>query len=319
MRFDNSPLLSVILPVFNCAPFVGQAIESILDQTFQNFELLIADDGSTDVSRQIIDQYALRDSRIKTFHQTENKGKIETVNRLFEVSVGQYVTVHDADDFSDRVRFEKQIAVLEMDSDLIMCGTSFWMVRMNGSIFKEVTMRQDYREILKHIADASQFHGPTMMMRRWSLGRELYRPFFDGYNEDCDLALRLIEKGRCINLSECLYTYRIRPNSLSKTITPEKKNYYNLAVMFYRQRIAKGKDDLMAGEMTRVNEVRAQFLEQYMLDSSLIYRENAAFLMYYELYKPAINNAWKACVLNPLEFVNWRTLQYCVRKTLVRI
>lgn len=308
-------ILSVILPVYNCERYLAQAIDSILNQTISDFELLIADDGSTDDSKKIIDRFATLDARIRVSHNTKNCGKVYTANRLFELSGGKYVTVHDADDFSHPNRFAMQTEILEKNPTLIMCGTSFRVVTAEDAFFNEVIMPSDFKEILNRIKETSQFHGPTMVIRRAALDNCLYRPFFDGYNEDCDLAFRLIEKGPCTNLSGIFYTYRIRPNSLSKTVTACGKNLYKMAVAFHEQRKACGKDDLMEGEIRKAEEKLAGFLEPYEQDPSLIHRENAAFLMYYQLNKGAIVNAWKACMVKPLYFNNWRTLQYCIRKS----
>ena len=176
MPFDN-PILSVILPVFNCEKFVGQAIESILRQRFSDFELLIADDGSSDGSKGIIDNYARRDSRIKLLHNSGNIGKVSTANKLFELCKGEFVTVHDADDYSHPDRFQKQIDYLKDHPDVVMCGTSFVSINVNGEHFRDVYMPADFEEILDGILDASQFHGPTMVIRSVAVDGCLYRTF----------------------------------------------------------------------------------------------------------------------------------------------
>ena len=316
MQYGN-PALSIILPVFNCERYLKPAIDSILSQTFTDFELLIADDGSADDSKAIIEGYARKDRRIHPFHNQENKGKVFTCNHLFEFCRGKYITVHDADDVSHETRFEKQIHLMEQKQELVMCGTSFRIIKENGSLFRDAIMPDNYQDILSRICHSSQFHGPTMVMRKEALDNCLYRSFFDGYNEDCDLAFRLVEKGYCTNLSDILYTYRILPGSLSKNITARKKSLYKMALAFHRQRMMNGVDDLMRGKASEAEEKLGGFMQPYMEDPSLIYRENAAFLMHYELNKPAIRNAWRATVLKPLDFKNIRTLQYCIRRTII--
>lgn len=318
MRFDD-PILSVILPVYNCEKFVAQAIKAILDQTFRDFELLIADDGSSDSSRKIIDGFVGLDKRIRVFHQAKNHGKVSLVNNLYTFCRGRFITVHDADDFSHPDRFEKQLLLLHADSTLIMCGTAFRIVLKNGKHFKNVVMPSDFHDIVEGIWKGSQFHGPTMMFRRDSLGEVIYRPFFNGYNEDCDLALRLIERGPCTNLPDILYTYRVLPDSLSKSITAQKKNFYKMALEFHRQRKFRGYDDLMEGRYAEVQERLEFHMKPYLDDPSLIHRENAAFFMYYKLFRKAVFTSWRGCVSSPLSLENWRTLQYCVRKILLKI
>ena len=316
---SGRPILSVILPVYNCENYVVQAINCILNQTFDDFELLIADDGSSDASKRIIDNYAGQDSRIRVSHNSKNCGKVSTVNRLLGLCKGDYITVHDSDDFSHPNRFFRQVEILQADPALVMCGTSFRAVNEKDVLFSEVIMPGNLKQILSRIKDASQFHGPTMVIRRAAVTDYLYRPFFDEYNEDCDLVFRLIEKGSCTNLSEILYTYRIRPNSLSKTVTARRKNLYKMAVMFHEQRVVHGSDDLMKGESQSAEAKLARLLEPYRMDPSRIHRENAAFLMYYRLNRAAIVNAMKACMVKPFYFNNWRTLQYCIRKSYLGI
>lgn len=313
------PKLSIILPVYNCETYARQAIESILNQTYADFELLIADDGSVDRSRSIIDECAAQDARIRVSHNEKNCGKVDTVNKLLRLCSGDFLSVHDADDFSSPDRFERQIACLEADPELVMCGTSFRVETETGELFQNIEMPADYDVIQENIKEASQFHGPTMVIRSAYIKELLYRPFFDGYNEDCDLAFRLIEMGRCTNLHDILYTYRILPGSLSKTITPRKKNMYKMAVAFHEQRLSRGTDDLMEGRSQDVDDRLNLLMIPYRKDPSLIYRENAAFLMYYQLNRYAIIQAWKACLMKPLHFNNWRTLQYCIRKSFLEI
>lgn len=315
----TKPILSVILPAFNCEGYVAQAIESILHQTFQDFELLVADDGSSDNTRKVIEQYGALDPRIRQFTNSNNRGKVWTVNKLLNFCVGEFVTVHDADDCSLRERFEKQINFMIENPASVMCGTSFRMINADGTLFRSVVMPSDFEQILSSIRFNSQFHGPTMVIRMSALQGCLYRSFFLEYNEDCDLAFRLVEKGYCTNLSEILYTYRILPNSLSKRITAKKRNLYKMAARFHEQRRLSGKDDLMEGRDQEIDRMLQVLMRPYIKDSSLIHRENAAFLMYYRLNKQAIYNAWKAWRLNPFRFRNLRTLQYCVRKTVIGI
>lgn len=316
MQHDN-PVLSVILPAFNCERYVAQAIESVLKQSFTDFELLIADDGSSDSTRSIIDKYSALDSRIRVSHNTRNVGKVHTANRLFMLSKGSLVTVHDADDYSSLDRFQRQVSLLNENPELVMCGTSFAIASANDRHFKDVFMPVDFDDILKNIVNASQFHGPTMLFRRIAVGDELYRPFFRDYNEDCDLAFRLVEKGPCTNVPQILYHYRIIADSLSKTITAEKKGYYTMALRFYQQRVKKASDDLMEGNVEQIHRELLSLTKDYISDPSLIHRQNAAFLMYYRLHKSATRQAWDACKVSPFQFDNWRTLQYCIRKSIL--
>ncbi len=314
-----NPKLSVLLSAYNAEKYIRKAVESILNQTFTDFELLIADDRSTDTTRSVIDSFS-GDSRVRILHNEVNQGKTATINRLFQQSLGEYITIHDADDMSLENRFAKQMNMLYSNSDLIMCGCSF-MSFSDGGFGAEGIMDDDYGRIQKHILTESQFHGPTMIFKKAviedQLNGELLRPFFEDYNEDCDLAMRLIEHGRCVNSREVLYNYRIRPDSLSKTITPRKKSLYPLLVQFHHQRTVEGADSLQRGNIDEANKILENILRKNYSDESKIFRESAQFLMYYDLKREAIKSAWRAVFVSPLKWINWGTLQYCVRKYLV--
>ncbi len=126
--------ISVIMANYNNAPRLERAIESILKQTFQDFELLICDDGSTDNSLKIIVQYALKDSRIKVFVNKKNQGISFTRNRLLNVASGKYLAIMDSDDYSEPTRFEKQVAYLNKHADTTVVGTYAGIIGYNNNV-----------------------------------------------------------------------------------------------------------------------------------------------------------------------------------------
>ncbi len=319
---SKSPKLSVLLSAFNAEKFIEQTIKSILDQTFRNFELVIADDGSHDMTRSIIDDFKM-DSRVRTFHNSVNLGKTKTISRLYKQAKGEYLTIHDADDYSIDTRFQKQVEFLDKHTEIVMVGTSFRSVKANGKTFQKVTMPADYDLIKSNIKNSSQFHGPTMVIRKQivdkNLKGELLRPFFKDYNEDCDLAMRLTECGKCMNLSDFLYVYRILPNSLSKSLDARKKCLYPMVVHFHNQRKRYGYDDLMMNKQEVAERKLGFLMSKNYKEKSKIYRERAAFQMYYHLYGPAISSSIRGTILEPWSLKNWGTLQYCLRKALLKI
>ncbi len=310
----DNPKISVLVPAYNCSKYIRLCLSSILNQTYSNFEILISDDGSSDNTKAIID--SIDDNRIKSFHNSKNRGKTFTVNFLAKRVTGSFVTIHDADDISVQNRFEKQMVAFQNSSILGMCGTSFNYVKNDLTIFQKVEMSTDYNYILKNIGESSQFHGPTMMIRKTVLDQEeeVYRPFFRDYNEDCDLAYRIAEKHYSINLEDYLYLWRIRPNSLSKKLDARKKCMYKVVVHLAKQRANTGNDDLMKGNEFSVNQYLQKLMEPYKIDPSLIHREAAAFQMYFQLYGSAVSNSLKATYFKPFKLINYRTLLYCLRE-----
>ena len=114
--------LSIIIPVYNPGHFLNQCIESVLKQTYKDFELIIINDGSTDDSKKVIEKYAEQDNRIKFFNQ-ENKGIIKTVSRGVEIASGDYISFVDADDFCELNKYEVLMKhALSNDCDCVACG-----------------------------------------------------------------------------------------------------------------------------------------------------------------------------------------------------
>ena len=133
----NDYKITVLLSAYNVQAYIKQAINSILHQTYRNFEIIISDDGSTDNTRDIINSFS--DDRIKSYHNSKNKGKTFTINNLYKKSTGSIITVHDADDLSLPDRFECQISTLRQNPEIFMCGTSFIYVKNDLTEFKKVT------------------------------------------------------------------------------------------------------------------------------------------------------------------------------------
>src|SRR6266480_6486765 len=118
----NVPPISVVMPVYNSAGVVAEAVESILQQTFRDFEFIIVDDGSTDDTGEILHEYAQLDKRIRLYSQ-ENSGLIEALNRYCRVAAGKYIARMDADDISLPARLEKQFRFMETHPEVGVLGT----------------------------------------------------------------------------------------------------------------------------------------------------------------------------------------------------
>src|SRR5688572_9077559 len=113
MLSNKTPQVSVIMPAYNASAYIREAINGVLNQTFTDFEFIIADDGSTDDTKAIIASY--NDPRVIASHNAVNQGKTKTVNRLFKEAKGEFVTVHDADDVSHPDRFRMQVDAMLRD------------------------------------------------------------------------------------------------------------------------------------------------------------------------------------------------------------
>lgn len=210
------PAISVLMPVYDAERYVAQAVDSILGQTFADFEFLIIDDGSHDRSREILEAYALRDSRI---HLTSrpNTGYTAAVNEMLQRAQGEFVARMDADDIALPERFERQVKYLRAHVDVVAVGTAVQLIDAAGRYLGDAHAGMDHDEIERRaLAGDCPLNHPSVMMRRGPLDAVGgYRIDFEPA-EDLDLWLRLGEAGRLINLPDVLMRYRLHRESFSE-------------------------------------------------------------------------------------------------------
>ncbi len=320
------PRLSIIISAYNCEEYIKESIDSILDQTYKDFEIIIADDGSKDNTRKIIDR--IKDPRIKKYHNQKNIGLLKTWNKLIEYSQSDFLAWQDADDISNPTRLEKQVKALEDDSDLMLIGTNFvrHYPNIKRSTFSNFPL--DDCDIKNYIDQKHQvpFIGASKMIRRKVFDHvELFRNFFDRLGwEDFDLILRISEKFKVKNLSEHLYEYRYVSNSASRYINENLylKPFINEVGFFlYEQRkLQYGLDGLMP------NGPQEDFIN--FLNELKIQIEKKPSLIYQWSCKNKINNydllnAGKEIIYllkkYPLDYQNWILLLKILRSSSVLI
>ena len=240
----NPPLVSVIMSVYNGEKYLVQAIDSILNQTYQNFEFIIIDDCSTDNSSHILQEYAQKDSRIKIIKKEKNigiKGFIKNLNLGISIAKGKYIARMDADDISLPERFQKQVDFLENNPEITLVGAQLNLINEQNKITGEAIAALQHRDIVKRITSQIQLFHPVIMFRKDQ--NIQYREKFL-YCEDYDLYLNLITQGKKLaNLNEKLLNYRILANSISrKDDVFTKKLMLEKALYFYQSRKKNGSD-----------------------------------------------------------------------------
>ena len=125
---NNSPKVSIILPTYNRAHIIEKAIQSVLNQTYQDFEIIIIDDGSKDDTKKIIRGFQEKDNRIKYIRFEENKGAAAARNAGIKMSKGEYITFQDSDDEWLPEKLEKQMKIIETSSENIVVYCGFWRI-----------------------------------------------------------------------------------------------------------------------------------------------------------------------------------------------
>lgn len=224
--------LTVTLPVYNAMPYLPAAVESILGQSYSEFEFLIIDDGSSDGSADYL--RSLPDPRIKLLVR-ENRGLGATLNELFEKSRTSYVARMDADDISASDRLNKQMAYLREHGHVVALGTG--LAFMVGDRLVGAPQPAADHSAIRHrlLQKRSGLNHPTMVVKRaaWqAIGG--YR--FSGAGEDLDFCLRLCDVGQVANIPQPSYHYRLREESLSFTTRGETQVGYAFAVACARAR-----------------------------------------------------------------------------------
>ncbi len=226
---NSSPLVSVLMAVYNSERYVTQAVESILRQTCQDFELIIIDDGSTDRTLKILKTYAASDSRIHLFNQ-ENCGIVKTRNQLLKHATGEFIAVMDADDIATPTRLEHQVEFLRQHPNVVCVGGAQDWVDEAGRFLRHQTEVEADAEIQQQmLGGCTTINHPTAMFRRAAVVEVGgYDESFD-QAEDLDLFLRLGEIGTLANLPETLVQYRQHTQSISGRKQLEQVEFRRIA------------------------------------------------------------------------------------------
>ncbi|EGK8090632.1 glycosyltransferase [Campylobacter lari] len=237
----NKPLVSVIMPTFNREDYVSFAIESILNQSYLNFEFIIIDDCSTDSTYSIIQEYAKNDNRIVVLRNERNKGIVYSLNSCIEICKGKYIARMDDDDVSLPERIKRQVDVMEENSDITVAGSYFKPIGEDENIdfFGNWVNVCEYDMIkLKMMFECPICH-PTVMIRAEFLKNyNLAYSYKYQYAEDYRLWADIIQKGgKIINIPEILLLYRISNSSISRNKLTSKLQQHNskLIAQHYRQ------------------------------------------------------------------------------------
>jgi glycosyltransferase involved in cell wall biosynthesis len=200
------PKVSVIMAVYNGEKYLSEAVESILGQTFGNFEFIIINDGSTDRSPNIIEGYWIRDKRIIVISQ-ENTGLAAALNRGLVVAKGKYIARMDADDISLPQRFEKQIAFMEKHEEIGLCGT--WIENFGANGSTSVRLPTDPEIIRCTLLFGFCIAHPSVMIRKDVLDAHslAYNSEYR-YGQDYDFWERFSRCSKLANIPEVLLRHR---------------------------------------------------------------------------------------------------------------
>jgi glycosyltransferase involved in cell wall biosynthesis len=210
----SSPTVSVVMPAYNAAAYLDESIRSILNQTFPDFEFIIINDGSSDDTGWMLDEYRKVDSRIRVYHQ-ENMGLVSALNRGCRLARGKYIARMDADDASFPERLERQVEYIEKHPHIGIVGT--WIYMEKDGLVIGSWCPSTSSKVLKW----DNFFGvcvchATVLMRRDVIERLNFYRHEALHSEDGDLWLRASTITEFGNVPEVLYKVRVSPGSTSQ-------------------------------------------------------------------------------------------------------
>lgn len=213
--------ITVLLPIYNAEKYIKVTIQSILNQTFKNFELLIINDGSTDKSVEVINTF--KDNRIQLIHNSINLGLIKTLNKGIDLAQGKYIARVDADDIAMPDRLERQVAFLENNPQYALVGSQANFI-FGDKLSKTLFSMETNPEILPVLSlFTCPFIHPSVMIKADILKEFYYDEEFTTA-EDYELWTRILKKYPCANLPESLLQYRIHDSNISTTQNDKQLN-----------------------------------------------------------------------------------------------
>lgn len=218
------PRVSIVMPVYNASMSLHEAIESMLAQTFTDFEFLIIDDGSTDDSASIINSY--KDPRIRVLSNGKNEGLVYSLNRGIDEAFGEYIARMDSDDISLPQRLEEQVAFMDSRPEIGVSGTWIQTIDEHGKNLKYTNKYlTEPEDIRAGMLFNTPFAHPSVMIRTSVLRKTGLRYDMEDrfYYEDYSLWLKLAQVTKFANLPKALLKYRIHKKSSSRSNATENK------------------------------------------------------------------------------------------------
>ncbi|HLP51911.1 MAG TPA: glycosyltransferase family 2 protein [Chitinophagales bacterium] len=263
----SAPAISVLMPVYNGASYLATAIDSILNQTFTDFELLLINDGSTDSSENIIHSYA--DPRIRYIKNETNIRLIATLNKGIELCRGKYIVRMDADDISELNRLQLQYDFMESHPGIALCGSWFKMFGEQNNIIKYTGTHDAIR--MKMLYQCHFCH-PSVIIRTAMI--KTIEPKFDAafiHAEDYEFFARITEKFETANIQRVLLNYRFHAGSVS---TQNKSTQVSNSVIIKKRMFAK-----MGIDATDEDLQLYQSIEQHEYKKSIDYLMKSKLLL----------------------------------------
>lgn len=271
------PLVSILIPAYNCEKYICQAINSAINQTYSNIEIIVCNDCSIDNTLSVLRELAKQHPIIKVISNQENLGYLRTFNRLLQYASGQYFSFLDADDFLSSEKIALQIDAFYKNPKLGLVGCNYAMVSTEGRLGTKSFFPLSYKDIKNEMQHALCFCGSSVMIKREVYEKTGgYREYFMGcVAEDYDWIWRIIENYEACNIPQIGYYYRFHNESLTRKVffSIKKRHIHNIVRYLAKSRELKGFDFIMEHNVDEERALIKNLSLPYDKDKSLLYRK----------------------------------------------
>lgn len=263
-------LVSVLMPIYNVERFIKESLLSILNQTYQNIEVIIVDDCSTDSTLKIVKQLAIKDERIKIYKNDTNERIVKTLNFAYSQSSGDYILRMDGDDISELDRLEKKMKFLSDHPEIDLVGCSVKSINEEGTELRLKKMPSNVKAINKSV----KYTNPVFHI--WLARREVYERL-NGYRdllyvEDYDFLLRMMSMGlKFTNIDDYYgYSVRIRKGNSNTTAGLKQRKAHEYAYSLYEMRMTEGWDNFSMERQLSYIDINEDSSRKYELSSKYL-------------------------------------------------
>lgn len=263
-------LVSVLIPTYNVEEYVEKAVESILNQTYENLEIIIVDDCSTDGTYKILEGLSKKDSRIKLFSNSKNSKIAYTLNRAWEQSSGEYLARMDGDDISLPDRIERKIKFLQDNTEYDLVGSSIQSIDEFGNIIGSSKFSSNHKVLKKTL----KYSSPVAHI--WLAKRKVYEKL-NGYREisgceDYDFLLRMDTEGfKFTNLENYFgYQVRIHNKNTNSRMGLKQRKMHQYVYSLYTERLETGTDSFTPKKLEDSINSTAYSIKLYHFSSKML-------------------------------------------------
>ena len=281
----NRIKISVLMPCYNAGKYLRKAIDSVINQTYKNLEILMIDDGSKDDTPDIIREYAARDPRIVPVFNESNLGLIRTLNKGVQLATGTFIARMDADDVSELNRIETLFKNFQQNPDIDVISAGYYFLSVNGEILRKAYPKATMSKALHFVSFfCTPVNHPCVMVKSDVLKENPYDIKFL-HSEDYELFSRLMEERyQFMNLDQQLYYLRINPESVSRRFEQIQisthmhisvntiENYFNKRFDFFLHKVMVNRISfdvsfqLLNAALAAIEELKAEFIRKESLN-----------------------------------------------------